>query len=201
VGTEKSYSKPIGKVDVTIRLFSKKVKTATVSSVVTEDVEKWIKARAKREGVSPSLWVSDILVYSMMTDAMTAGELSNIVHDMMRIRELAQGNQQFDLNPWHRYSVASEEYHVSRVRRGLWLYRRGNNVPDMLPVGLVTVLANTSDGHDFRSLYDPMSDAQTLKALQVLERSAEVKIEGDNVRVIQLADDEPEIIRKVESRS
>src|SRR3989442_14745085 len=110
-------------------MFSKKVKTATVSSVVTEDVEKWVKARAKGEGVSPSLWIYDVLVYSMMTDAMTAGELSNIVHDMLRIRELAQGNQQFDLNPWHRYSVVSDEYHVSRGRRGLLVVPRGKNGP------------------------------------------------------------------------
>jgi hypothetical protein len=86
---------------------------------------------------------------------------------------------------------------VSRVRRGLELYRRGNNVPDALSVGLVRVLANTSDGRDFRALYNPMSDGQTLKALLVLERSGEVKIEGDSVRVVRLSDDQPKV-RKVQ---
>ena len=43
-------------------------RTKVVSSAVPEDIEKWIKYRAKKEGVSPSLWISNLLSYSMMID-------------------------------------------------------------------------------------------------------------------------------------
>src|SRR5438876_10876174 len=164
-------------------MFSKrsKAKTTTISSVVTEQVEDWIKARAKKEGVTTSLWLANLLSYSMMTDAVTKGELSNIIHEIFHISDLDKVKKKFNMNPWSR----SADYPVSRVRKGLQLYLRGRNVPDKLNSGLVTVLTNTSDGSDM-SVYDPLSDSQVLEALRALEKNGEVKIVGDMVQIIDI---------------
>ncbi|SRR6266571_4854832 len=80
-----------------------KPKTKTVSAVVPEDVEKWVKYRARVEGITPSHWLSDLLTYSMMTDSMTKGEVSNIVHDLLHIRDIVAHGGQFNFNPWTRF--------------------------------------------------------------------------------------------------
>ena len=92
------------------------------------------------------------------------------------------------MNPWRRYVEASSNYAVSRVRKGLQLYWRGKNVPDTLHEGLVTVLANTSDGRDFRPVQEPLSDDQVSQALRILEKNGEVKLENGVVRILQLAE-------------
>jgi len=76
-------------------------RTKVVSSAVPEDIEKWIKYRAKKEGVSPSLWISNLLSYSMMIDGMTKGEVSAIISDLLHIRDFI--NKEFDFNPWSRF--------------------------------------------------------------------------------------------------
>ncbi len=78
------------------------VKTKVVSSAVPEDIEKWIKYSAKKEGVAPSLWISNLLTYGMMVDGMTKGEISAIVHELLHLRQFI--NKQLDLNPWNRFS-------------------------------------------------------------------------------------------------
>lgn len=78
-----------------------KLKTKTVSSAVPEDIEKWIKSRAQMEGVSPSLWISNLLSYSMMIDGMTQGEITALMHDFLHLRELI--GKEFDFNPWTRF--------------------------------------------------------------------------------------------------
>lgn len=77
-----------------------KHKRKTISSAVLEDTDKWIKASAKAEGVSPSLWLATLLTYSAMTDTMTKGEISAIVHDLLNVRQLI--NKEFDFNPFNR---------------------------------------------------------------------------------------------------
>jgi hypothetical protein len=78
-----------------------KLKRKTVSSAVFEETDKWIKASAKAEGVSPSLWIATLLTYSGMTDSMTKGEISAIVHDLLNISQLI--NKEFDFNPFNRF--------------------------------------------------------------------------------------------------
>jgi len=78
-----------------------KTKTKVVSSAVPEDIQKWIKYRAKIEGVSPSLWISNLLSYNAMIDLMTKGEISAIVHEFLHLREFI--NKQLDFNPWKRF--------------------------------------------------------------------------------------------------
>jgi hypothetical protein len=77
-----------------------KLKRTTVSSSVFEETDKWIKARAKAEGVSPSLWIATLLTYSAMTDTMTKGEISAIVHDLLNVSQLI--NKEFEFNPFNR---------------------------------------------------------------------------------------------------
>ncbi len=167
----------------------KKPKTTTVSSVVPEEVENWIRARAQREDVAPSHWISSVLAYSMMIDALTQGQFTNVIHDFLNMLQLAKENKQFDPNPWRRFTEAFKDYNISRVRKGLELYRRGNNVPDTINMGIVTILANTSSGQDYvRPFFDQLSDTQVLEALRVMEKNGEVALEGDNVRVIRLSE-------------
>jgi hypothetical protein len=64
-------------------------------------VEKWIKFAARREGVSPSLWMSNLLSYAMMVESMTKGEISGIVHEFLHLREYL--NKQLDFNPFNRF--------------------------------------------------------------------------------------------------
>ncbi len=78
-----------------------KAKTKVVSSAVPEDIEKWIKYRAKIEGVSPSLWISNLLSYNAMLDLMTKGEISAIIHDFLHLRDFI--NREFDFNPFNRF--------------------------------------------------------------------------------------------------
>ena len=78
-----------------------KSKTKVVSPAVPEDIEKWIKYRAKIEGVSPSLWISNLLSYNAMIDLMTKGEISAIIHDFLHLRDFI--NKEFDFNPFNRF--------------------------------------------------------------------------------------------------
>jgi hypothetical protein len=78
-----------------------KLKRTTISSSVFEETDKWIKASAKAEGVSPSLWIATLLTYSAMTDTMTKGEISAIVHDLLNVSQLI--NKKFDFNPFNRF--------------------------------------------------------------------------------------------------
>ncbi len=77
-----------------------KTKTKVVSSAVPEDIEKWIKYRARVEGVSPSFWISNLLSYNAMIDLMTKGEISAIIHEFLNLREFI--NKQLDFNPFRR---------------------------------------------------------------------------------------------------
>lgn len=78
-----------------------RAKTKVVSSAVPEDVEKWIKYSAKKEDVSPSLWISNLLSYSMMIDGMTKGEISALMHEFLHLRDFI--GKTFDFNPWTRF--------------------------------------------------------------------------------------------------